>query len=120
MCLYMGTARTQNKGSNHLADVRNEGGGYKAKGGRGHNTNAGMDFHCDFCDVVAPLYRRAARSNDESKVVSSIALRDESARLRPDLIPVLQGPWYHSYQFAQGPGKPPNYMCPITRPALAE
>jgi hypothetical protein len=113
MGLYMGTARTQNRASNHVVDVRNEGGGYKVKGGRGYNTNAGLDFHCDSCDVVALLCRRAARSGGESKVVRSIALRDEIARVRPDLIAVLQGPWYHSYQFAQGPGKPPYYMCPI-------
>lgn len=113
MGLYMGTARTQNRASDHMVDVRDEGSGYMVKGGRGYNTNAGLDFHCDSCDVVALLCRRTARSGGESKIVSSIALRDEIARLRPELIAVLQGPWYHSYQAAQGPGKPPYYMCPI-------
>jgi len=113
MGLYMGTARTQNKASAFMADVRDEGSGYKVKNGRGYNTNAGLDFHCDSCDVVALLCRRTARTGGESKVVSSIAVRDEIARRRPDLIAVLQGPWYHSYQGAQGPGKPAYYMCPI-------
>jgi len=113
MGLYMGTARTQNRASDHMVDVRDEGGGYKVKGGRGYNTNASLDFHCDSCDVVGLLCRREARSGGESKVVNSIALRDEIARIRPELIEVLQGPWYHSYQAAQGPGKPPYYMCPI-------
>lgn len=113
MGIHMGTARTQNRASAFMADVRDEGGSYKVKNGRGYNTNASLDFHCDSCDVVALLCRRTARSGGESKVVSSIAVRDEIARRRPDLIPVLQGPWYHSYQGAQGPGKPPYYMLPL-------
>jgi len=113
MGLHMGTARTQNKASAFMNDVRDEGGSYKTRNGRGYNTNASLDFHCDSCDVVALLCRRTARKGGESKVVSSIALRDEIARRRPDLIPVLQGPWFHSYQGAQGPGKPPYYMLPL-------
>jgi hypothetical protein len=113
MGLYMGAARTQNRASQFMNDVRDEGGGYKVKGGRGYNTNASLDFHCDSCDVVGLLCRRAAKSGGESKIVSSIALRDEIARRRPDLIEVLQGAWYHSYQGAQAPGEPPYYMCPI-------
>lgn len=113
MGIHMGTARTQNRASQFVVDVRNEGGTYQAKNGRGYNTSASLDFHCDSCDVVALLCRRTARSGGESRIVSSIALRDEIARRRPDLIPVLQGPWYHSYQGAQGPGKPAYYMCPI-------
>lgn len=113
MSLYMGVARTQNRASQIMNDVRDEGGDYKVKGGRGYNTNAGLDFHQDSCDVVALLCRRTARTGGTSKVVNSIAVRDEIARTRPDLIPVLQGPWYHSYQGAQDPNQPPFYVCPI-------
>jgi hypothetical protein len=113
MSLHMGVARTQNRASQIMNDVRDEGGSYKVKGGRGYNTNAGLDFHQDSCDVVALLCRRTARLGGTSKVVSSIAIRDEIARTRADLIPVLQGPWYHSYQGAQDPSQPPFYMCPI-------
>lgn len=111
--LHLGTARTQNKASDFLVDVRNAGGAYKVTNGRGYNTNAKLDFHCDSCDVVGLLCRRAAKSGGESKVVSSIALRDEIARRRPELVAVLQGPWYHSYQSAQDPSLPPYYACPI-------
>ena len=113
MGLYMGTARTQNRASQFMNDVRDEGGTYKTTGGRGYNTNASLDFHCDSCDVVGLLCRREAKLGGESKVVSSIALRDEVARRRPDLVEVLQGAWYHSYQGAQAPSEPPFYMCPI-------
>ncbi|MCZ2499034.1 hypothetical protein GN316_19945 [Xylophilus sp. Kf1] len=113
MSLYMGVGRTQNRASQVMNDVRDEGGDYKVKGGRGYNTNAGLDFHQDSCDVVGLLCRRTAREGGTSKVISSIALRDEVRRLRPDLIPVLQQRWYHSYQGTQDPSQPPFYGCPI-------
>jgi hypothetical protein len=113
MGLYMGVGRTQNRASEIINDVRDTGANYKVKGGRGYNTNAGLDFHQDSCDVVALLCRRTAKSGGTSKVISSIALRDEVQRLRPDLVPVLQQTWYHSYQGTQDPAQPPYYRCPI-------
>ncbi len=113
MGLHMGVGRTQNRASEIINDVRDTGADYKVKGGRGYNTNAGLDFHQDSCDVVALLCRRTAKSGGTSKVISSIALRDEVARLRPDLVPVLQQDWYHSYQGTQDPVQPPYYRCPI-------
>ncbi|GGX03108.1 hypothetical protein GCM10007242_05230 [Pigmentiphaga litoralis] len=113
MALYMGVGRTQNRASQIMNDVRNEGGEYKVKGGRGYNTNAGLDFHQDSCDVVGLLCRRTAKSGGTSKVISSLALRDEVKRLRPDLIPVLESPFFHSYQGTQDPSQPPYYRLPI-------
>ncbi|CAN5904790.1 TauD/TfdA family dioxygenase [soil metagenome] len=113
MSLYMGVGRTQNRASQVMNDVRNEGGDYKVKGGRGYNTNAGLDFHQDSCDVVGLLCRRTAKAGGTSKVISSIKLRDEVQRLRPDLIPVLQQPFFHSYQGTQDPSQAPYYRCPI-------
>ena len=113
MSLYMGVGRTQNRASEIINNVRDEGGSYKVKGGRGYNTNAKLDFHQDSCDVVALMTRRTAKSGGTSKVISSIALRDEVQRLRPDLIPVLQAPWHHTYQGTQDPTQPPFYRCPI-------
>ncbi|MEM5431450.1 TauD/TfdA family dioxygenase [Cupriavidus oxalaticus] len=113
MSLYMGVGRTQNRASQFMNDVRNEGGEYKVKGGRGYNTNAGLDFHQDSCDVVGLLCRRTAKAGGSSKVISSLALHDEVQRRRPDLIPVLKTPFFHSYQGTQDPVQPPFYRCPI-------
>jgi len=113
MALYMGVGRTQNRASQVMNDVRDAGGDYKVKGGRGYNTNAGLDFHQDSCDIVALLCRRTARSGGTSKVVSSIALRDEIQKRRPDLIPVLESPFFHSYQGTQDPSQPPYYRLSI-------
>ena len=114
MGLYMGVGRTQNRASEVINDVRDAGGSYKVKGGRGYNTNAGLDFHQDSADVVGLLCRRTAKSGGTSKVMSSIALRERVTELRPDLIPVLESNiWFHSYQNAQDPSQPPYYRCPL-------
>ncbi|KAI1847515.1 hypothetical protein JX265_000765 [Neoarthrinium moseri] len=114
MSLYMGVARTQNQASEVINDVRDTGGSYKVKGGRGYNTNAGLDFHQDSADVVALLCRRTAKSGGTSKVMSSIALREQVQEVRPDLVPVLQeNSWFHSFQGAQDSSQPEFYRCPI-------
>jgi hypothetical protein len=113
MSLYMGVARTQNRASQFMNDVRNEGGEYKVKGGRGYNTNAGLDFHQDSCDVVGLLCRRTAKAGGTSKVISSIALYEEVQRRRPDLIAALRTPYFHSYQGTQDPSQPPYYRLSI-------
>ncbi|CAG8877970.1 unnamed protein product [Penicillium nalgiovense] len=114
MGLYMGVGRTQNRASEVINDVRDAGGSYKVKGGRGYNTNAGLDFHQDSADVVALLCRRTAKEGGTSKVMSSIALHDRAAELRPDLLPVLESNnWFHSFQNAQDSTQPPYYRCPL-------
>ena len=66
--LHVGVARPQNRASQVMNDVRDEGGSYKVKGGRGYNTNAGLDFHGDSCDVVALLCLKDAKSGGTSMV----------------------------------------------------
>lgn len=111
--LHVGVARPQNKMSEVMNDVRDEGADYKIKGGRGYNTNAGLDFHIDSGDVVALLCLHQARSGGDSLVTSSIALRDAIAQRRPDLLQLLQQPFHYSHQGAGDPNKPPVYRCPI-------
>jgi hypothetical protein len=115
MGLHVGVARTQNPASQYMNDVRDEGAAYKAANGRsrGYNTKAGLDFHMDSCDVVALLCRRTAKTGGESLVASTIAAAEELGRRRPDLLAVLQQPWYHHYQGSQDPAQPPYYACPI-------
>ena len=111
--LHVGVARPQNKMSEVMNDVRDVGASYKVKGGRGYNTNAGLDFHVDSGDVVALLCLHQAPIGGDSLVANSIALRDEVRRRRPDLLRVLQQPIYFSNQGAGDPAKAPIYQCPI-------
>ena len=115
MGLHAGVARTQNPASQYMNDVRDEGAVYKATTGksRGYNTKAGLDFHMDSGDIVGLLCRRTAKTGGESIVASTIAVAEELARRRPDLLEVLKQPFYHHYQGSQDPLQPPYYACPI-------
>lgn len=112
--LHLGVARTQNMASSIMSDVRDEGGSYRTKNGRGYNTNLALDFHVDFCDVVALLCRRTAKSGGTSLITSSLAVVAEIRRVRPDLLSVLEQPFYYSLQGANAPDEPPYYKCPLT------
>jgi hypothetical protein len=113
--LHSGVARTQGRQSNILSHVRDElgEGAYRMRGGRGYNTNAELDFHCDFCDLVGLLCIHPAMRGGESHVVSSMAVHDEIARRRPDLLKLLYQPFHYSYQGAQAPGDAEWFTCPI-------
>ena len=113
MGLHLGVARTQNPASQYMNDVRDEGAVYKGKNGRGYNTNAGLDFHMDSADVVALLCRRTAQAGGESLVASTIAVAQTLGRRRPDLLAVLQQPFFHHYQGSGDPLQPAYYACPI-------
>ena len=65
MSLYMGVGRAQNKASEIINDVRDTGGSYYVKGGRGYNTNVQLDFHQDYSDVGKFLPEPACTSWEE-------------------------------------------------------
>lgn len=111
--LHVGVARTQNRASDIMNDVRDSGATYKSKNGRGYNTNAALDFHADSCDVVALLCLQPAKSGGQSKITSSFAMVEEIRKRRPELIDVLKGPVYHSYQGTQARGRAGFYNCPV-------
>ncbi len=111
--LHLGVARTQNRSSDFMNDVRDAGGDYKVTNGRGYNTNKGLDFHVDSCDVVALLCLHDAMRGGTSLVASSLAMCEEIDRTRPDLLDALRQSFYYSYQGAQDPSLPPFYQCPI-------
>jgi hypothetical protein len=96
-----------------MNDVRDAGGAYKVTNGRGYNTNKGLDFHVDSCDVVALLCLHNAMRGGTSLVTSSLALCEEIACTRPDLLDTLRQPFFYSYQGAQDPSLPAFYKCPI-------
>ncbi len=109
--LHMGVARPQNKNSDFLTDVRDAGGQYYGKNGRGYNTNASLDFHIDFGDVVSLLCRRTARQGGESLITSSKAIYAEVAKVRPDLLSTMHEPLYFSWQGASGKNDRAYHSC---------
>ncbi|KAK9416792.1 hypothetical protein SUNI508_09490 [Seiridium unicorne] len=86
--LYMGVARPQNRAGEVIVDVRDAGGGYKVKGGRGYNTNAGLDFRQDSVDVVALLKNSNAAQEDFPEVPKYMPEQVEALYLLDRIIPL--------------------------------
>ncbi|WP_354683046.1 TauD/TfdA family dioxygenase [Cupriavidus necator] len=111
--LHVGTAVTQSSRGDMLGDVRNFGVDTYSKKGRGYMSNQHLQFHADTCDVVCLMVLRVAKSGGLSRFCSSIAIHDEIARTRPDLLEVLYQPFYMSWKGQEAPGDLPYYQQPM-------
>ncbi len=63
--------------------------------------------------MVGLFVLRTAKSGGMSIITSSVAIHDEIARTRPDLLEVLYQPFHWSWQGQEVPGTPPHYRQPI-------
>ena len=113
MGLHLGTAVTQSNRGDMLGDVRDFGVNTYAKKGRGYMSKQHLEFHADTCDVVCLMVLRVAKSGGRSRFCSSIAIYDEIARTRPDLLDVLYQPFYMSWKGQEAPGEPGWYQQPM-------
>ncbi|WP_176500207.1 TauD/TfdA family dioxygenase [Sphingomonas sp. HMP9] len=111
--LYVGTAVSQSSTGDLLGDVKNFGADVNSTTGRGYMSKQALGFHTDTADVVALMVLRAARSGGLSLICSSVAIRNEIARTRPDLLEVLYQPFYWSWKGQEAPGQQPYYQQPI-------
>jgi hypothetical protein len=111
--LHLGVARPQNINSDYLTDVRDSGGQYHVKGGRGYNTRAKLDFHIDSGDVVGLMCRRTAKQGGQSKITSSKAIYQAVKRLDPSLVSTLSQPICFSWQGAMARDDGPYFHCPV-------
>lgn len=111
--LHIGTAVSQSSGGDLLGDVMNFGADVNSTTGRGYMSKQELGFHTDTADVVALMVLRAAKSGGLSLICSSVAIRNEIARTRPDLLEVLYAPFYWSWKGQETPGQLPYYRQPI-------
>lgn len=111
--LHMGTAVTQSSRGDMLGDVRNFDVDTYSRKGRGYMSNQHLNFHADTCDVVCLMVLRVAKSGGLSRFVSSIAIHDEIARTRPELLEALYQPFYLSWKGQERPGDKPYYQQPM-------
>ncbi len=110
---HMGTAVSQSKDGDLLGDVRNVGVDVNSPQGRGYKSNQRLSFHTDSCDVVGLFVLRVAREGGLSLLASSVAIHNEMARARPDLLEVLYQPFAWSWQTQEPPGVAPWYPQPL-------
>ncbi len=106
---HLGTAVSQSKRGDFLGDVRDIGTIVNTPQGRGYTSNAELRFHTDSADVTGLLFVRTAKSGGISRFVSSLAIHNEIARTRPDLLPILHRPFSWSWQGQEPPGEAPYY-----------
>ena len=110
---YLGTAVSQSAEGDVLGDVRDLKVDLQGPKGRGYKTNAELEFHTDSCDVTGLFVLRVAKSGGLSMIASSVAICNEIARTRPDLLEVLFRPFHWSLQQQEGAGEAPHYEQPI-------
>ena len=110
---HLGTARSQSRVGDLLGDVKNFGVITESAGGRGYQSNQRLNFHTDSCDVTGLFVLHTAKSGGLSKLASSVAVRNEIARQRPDLLDVLYQPFFWSWNKQEPPGEKPYYAQPI-------
>ena len=110
---HLGTAVSQSAQGDHIGDVRDLRLPKDSPSYRGYQTSGGGVFHCDTCDVAALFVLKTAKSGGVSMVASSVAIHNEIARTRPDLLEVLYQPFYWSMLQQQREGEPAWYAQPI-------
>jgi hypothetical protein len=110
---HMGTAVTQSSNGDILGDVRNMNVDLNSASGRGYTSNQKLTYHTDTCDVVGLFVLRTAKAGGLSMICSSVAVHNEIAQRRPDLLEVLYQPFTWSWQGQEEPGTPPHYQQPI-------
>jgi hypothetical protein len=98
LCTHLGTPLFQNSTGEVLAEVKDEtGGGTPGGGAAGAVPSARMRsrstgplrWHTDKCDLLCLLCASNGIAGGVSRVVSTVAIHDEIAHRRPDLLAVL-------------------------------
>ena len=90
---YFGNARSQNAKGHLLGHVRDLGLATSDPNVRTYQTTERQHFHTDSCDIVGLLCLKTAKSGGLSSLTSSMAIYNEMARRRPDLVARLFRPF---------------------------
>ena len=93
---YVGTPVSQSAAGDLLFSVRDSGFADDDPRARGPNTRKKLTYHTDRCDVIGFCCVQQAKRGGESFVVSSMALYDEIRKRRPDLLRVLEEPFFYA------------------------
>ena len=102
---HIGTAVSQSKRGDMLGDVRDIGTDVSGREGRGYTSRAELEFHTDSADVSALFFLKTARAGGLSRFVSSVAIHNEIAQTRPDLLEILYRPYIWSRQGQEREGE---------------
>ncbi len=110
---YLGKARSQNAKGHLLGHVRDLGLATSDPNVRTYQTTERQHFHTDSCDIVGLLCLKTAKSGGLSSLTSSMAIYNEMARRRPDLVARLFRPFPTDRRGEVPAGKKPFFEIPI-------
>jgi len=82
---HLGSFRSQNAKGHLLGHVRDMGADIRHTGTRYYQTNRGLEYHTDSCDIVGLLCLQTSKSGGESRIASSVTIYNEMMARRPDL-----------------------------------
>ncbi|CAN0520400.1 unnamed protein product, partial [Laminaria digitata] len=111
--LHLGVARPQGLASQYISDVRAAGMNYRSSAGRGYNSNAELDFHCDGCDLVGLACYNDAKSGGQSRISSSTTAWQILLAEHPDLAEVACRDFYFGRNQEEAPDEAPYYVQPL-------
>jgi hypothetical protein len=109
----LGNPRSQNAMGHLLGHVRDLGVATTDPNVRTYQTTERQHFHTDSCDIVGLLCLKTARSGGLSSIVSSMAIYNEMARRRPDLLARLFLPFSTDRRGEVPVGEKPYFDIPV-------
>jgi hypothetical protein len=110
---YFGNPRSQNAMGHLLGHVRDLGLAISDPNVRTYQTTERQHFHTDSCDIVGLLCLKTARSGGLSSIVSSMAIYNEMATRRPDLVRRLFQSFPTDRRGEVPEGKKPFFEMPV-------
>ncbi|MEZ5651962.1 MAG: TauD/TfdA family dioxygenase [Burkholderiaceae bacterium] len=110
---HLGSFRSQNARGHLLGHVTDVGRDINDPGTRYYQTNRGLEFHTDSCDVVGLLCLQGARSGGESRLVSSVSIYNRIRATRPELCEALFLPFPTDRRGEVPAGMDPWFDMPV-------
>jgi hypothetical protein len=110
---YFGNPRSQNAMGHLLGHVRDLGLATTDPNVRTYQTTERQHFHTDSCDIVGLLCLKTAKSGGLSSIVSSMAIYNEMAKRRPDLLARLFRPFATDRRGEVPVGEKPYFDMPV-------
>ena len=111
---FFGDPVSQNAKGHLLGHVQDLGGTtLKNPNNRGYQTQEGLPYHCDSCDVVMLLCLHPSKSGGESTVVSSLNIYNQILKRNPPAAAALSEAIYRDRRNEIPEGRDPWFQLPV-------
>jgi hypothetical protein len=115
---HFGCGVSQSARGDLLGLVRDETPPGEAESARGYTSRRELSLHVDLAQIVGLMCVRQARAGGVSQYASGLAVHNEIAAMRPDLLPVLYRGFPYQRRGEEAPGEAP--ITPYDIPVFSE